>query len=165
MELTTERANELLAYDPATGELYWKVDRAWNAREGEIAGSVSKNLGYVFIYIDRENYLAHRVIWLMVTGDWPEQIDHVNHVRADNSWINLRETTQEENTKNQKRRLTNISGCTGVYFDKSRGKWSARISDNKSQIFLGRFNTLEDAIAARKSAEIVYGYHENHGGS
>lgn len=50
-------------------------------------------------------------------------------------------------------RSTNTSGTTGVYFDKSRGKWSAEIMFKKKKYHLGRYDKKEDAVKARKEAE------------
>lgn len=83
-------------------------------------------------------------------------IDHINHNKLDNRKENLRICTQHQNTMNQGIRSNNSSGVTGVYFDKSRNKWVAQIKHNYRKIFLGRFNTKEEAIEARKQAEIEY---------
>lgn len=83
-------------------------------------------------------------------------IDHINHNRLDNRKSNLRICTQHQNNMNQGIRNDNTSGVTGVYFDKSRDKWAAQIMYNARQINLGRFNTKEEAIQARKNAEIEY---------
>lgn len=50
-------------------------------------------------------------------------------------------------------RSTNTSGVTGVWFDKTRGKWCAEIMFKKKKYYLGRFEKKEDAIAIRKNAE------------
>lgn len=83
-------------------------------------------------------------------------IDHINHNRLDNRKSNLRICTQHQNSMNQGIRNDNTSGITGVHFDKSRDKWAAQIMYNGRQINLGRFNTKEEAIQARKNAEIEY---------
>lgn len=50
-------------------------------------------------------------------------------------------------------RTTNTSGVTGVYYDKSRGKWSAEIMFKGKKYYLGRYEDKADAIKARKTAE------------
>lgn len=50
-------------------------------------------------------------------------------------------------------RLTNTSGATGVWYDKSREKWCAEIMFKKKKYFLGRYENKNDAIAVRKLAE------------
>ena len=60
-------------------------------------------------------------------------------------------------------RKANTSGVTGVCFSKKGNKWFARIRlDGKSK-HLGSFADKQDAIEARKDAEIKYGFHPNHG--
>ena len=83
-------------------------------------------------------------------------VDHINRNPLDNRICNLRICTQHENSMNQSIRCTNKSGATGVLWDKNRNKWRAYIIVNGKQIYLGRFNTKEEAIEARLQAEIEY---------
>jgi hypothetical protein len=95
-------------------------------------------------------------------GVWPTQlIDHINGDRADNRIVNLRQTTQSENMRNRRKSTNNTSGYVGVY--KVGAKWRARISVDSKNMNLGIYDTIEQAVQARKQAEIDYGYHENHG--
>ena len=75
-------------------------------------------------------------------------VDHINHNRLDNRKQNLRLCTQGENLRNKK--------VKGVTFDKRRNKWYARIMINRKNLHLGSFDTKEEAIEARKQAEIEY---------
>lgn len=62
---------------------------------------------------------------------------------------------------NQKIRVTNTSGKTGVSFMKSKGKWRARISTETREIHLGLFESFEEAVAAREKAELeIYGFNK-----
>jgi len=83
-------------------------------------------------------------------------IDHINHERTDNRAENLRWATTSENNMNASIKSNNTSGYPGVYFDKRRNKWVARISINGKETQLGYFLTIEEAIEARKQAEIQY---------
>lgn len=47
----------------------------------------------------------------------------------------------------------NTSGYKGVTWDGSRGKWRAQIVFKGKAYHLGRYNTIEQAVAARKQAE------------
>lgn len=50
------------------------------------------------------SFLAHRLVWLYMTGKWPEnQIDHDNGDATDNRWVNLDDVTRSKNGMNQKR--------------------------------------------------------------
>lgn len=57
---------------------------------------------------------------------------------------------------NQKRRVTNTSGKTGVSFMKSKNMWRARITKDSQEIHLGLFETFDEAVNAREEAEIKY---------
>lgn len=71
-------------------------------------------------------------------------IDHINHNRLDNRKLNLREATNSQNQMNRKNKPT------GVSFHKLSGKWRARITKNQKEIYLGLFETEEEAILVRK---------------
>lgn len=145
MTMTAERAHELLAYDPETGELRWKVRTGGRALAGALIGNVCKISGYRNVRIDKEPYRLHRVIWLMQTGEWPFQIDHCNRDRADNRWVNLRETCEALNLQNvEKARVDSTTGLKGVHVDARRpGVFHARIKVGGKHFWLGRFETAE----------------------
>lgn len=162
--LTLERANEILRYCPDTGFLYWKVAIAKNIKLGDRAGCLSKDSGYILIGIDGRMYRAHRVAWLITHGKLPEKlIDHMDKVKHNNRLYNLREVDKVGNAKNQKRKSTNTSGITGVRWSKKNKHWQAFIHINKKYTHLGGFAGIFDAACVRKSAELKYGYHPNHG--
>ena len=130
----------------------------------EAISAVDRSLGYKKGSIFNAKCYAHRVIWAMQTGEWPaDDIDHINGDRADNRWENLRAVERKDNARNAKRRSTNTSGMMGVQWHPALGKWRARIMVDGRSIALGCYHSLEDACAARKSAERRYGFHENHG--
>lgn len=158
--LTQDYLKKILHYDPDTGEFTW-TDRKKNINRPEAGSSDSK--GYEIIMINQKNYRAHRLAWLYMYGVMPKnQIDHINHVPYDNRVSNLREVTNQENQRNR-RYSGNSSGVIGVCFDKARSKWKPHIKVDGTLINLGRFDKLEDAVKARKLAEVKYGFHINHG--
>lgn len=93
----------------------------------------------------------HRVI---LNPKKNEVVDHLNGNGLDNRKCNLRICSQQENLFNQQLRVDNTSGYKGVTWDKSNNKWLSQIQINKKNIKLGRFLNIEDAIKARKEAEI-----------
>lgn len=119
------------------------------------------NKGYLQT-TDRESKKTikfHRVI--MGVTDPKVQVDHKNHPprhehKKDNRKSNLEIVTQSENSRNRSLAENNTSGVTGVYWDKKYQVWKAFIKINQKQIHLGCFNNKEDAIKARKEAEIKY---------
>jgi hypothetical protein len=65
--------------------------------------------------------------------------------------------------RNAKKPITNSSGYIGVNWHKSAKKWMAQIKVNRKNIYLGLFTNKEDAVEARKEAEVEHGFHKNHG--
>lgn len=175
--LTQALLRELIHYDPSTGAFTWKArdrkwfgsDRMWRCTNtrlcGERAGSDDGN-GYTRIRILGVAYRGHRLAWLYVHGRWPRhEIDHIDHNPRNDAIANLREATHGVNLRNQAMRKTNTSGHTGVYWSTRRLKWVSEILVQGRKIHLGSFALKPDAISARKKAERLHGFHENHGKS
>lgn len=162
-ELTQDRLKELFKYDPETGH-FTRIKAVKGYRTSDSLGHLSEK-GYLMICIDDRDYRAHRLAFLYMEGKWPkDQVDHLNRVRNDNRWCNLRDVTNLENSKNSSIQSNNRSGHAGVCWDKSRGKWVAEIRCKiKGRKRLGRFDELGDAVAARKAAEVEFGFSEGHG--
>ncbi len=116
--------------------------------------------GYRVVSVNGVQTLQHRVIYTMFHGPIPEglQIDHIDGNKLNNHPENLRAVQPRQNAENQKISKNNTSGCTGVHYDRFRGKWKAVIMKNRKSIQLGRFNKLEDAITARKAKERELGW-------
>ena len=143
--------------------LFWRESSKGRGDISTPAGGF-KLTGYRSIQVKGKRYLTHRLIWLYVYGKFPDdQIDHINGRPSDNRLENLRDVTQQENNKNQKKPCTNKSGHLGVCWHKNTEKWSARIDVDGVNKYLGLFNVLEDAVAVRQAASIEHGYHKNHG--
>ena len=162
--LTQEILKQHLHYDPETG----KFIRLKNATNGyfKIGDRAEKKCpdGRQKISLLCQRYRVHRLAFLYMTGGYPEyETDHINGDQEDNRWCNLRDVEHKHNMKNLKLPITNTSGRIGVWFDKTRDKWSAEIMVMKKKIYLGRFINKSDAIIAREQAEILYGFHPNHG--
>ena len=101
LTLSFERLREILCYDPISGIFTWKERVARCVRIGDVAGAVAKS-GYRKICIKKQTFAEHRLAWLYMTGNWPEnQIDHINKNKADNRFFNLREVSAKENCANR----------------------------------------------------------------
>lgn len=149
MDLTYKVAKAHFAYDPTTGFITWMAKRSNRALAGSRAGSLAGN-GYRQVRYGGRRYLEHRVAWLLVTGAWPTtQIDHIDRDRANNRWANLRSATPSQNMGNTKLSKSNKSGARGVLF--RDGKWMAVARANKKQIYLGRFASKSEAVAAYRA--------------
>jgi len=171
--LSPDLVRAFLNYDQEKGILTWKKrdrkhfksERAYNLFNSkypgvELIGTDQTNQ----VYLSGRSYKIHRVIWCHVYGEWPDKnmvIDHINGDKKDNRLQNLRLVKHSENSKNLSRSKVNLSGVVGVH--KRGSKWVAQIKNNYKQIFLGSFDNFEDAVTARKEAELKYGFHENHG--
>jgi hypothetical protein len=151
-ELSLERLREALSYDPYIGLFTWCITRRGTFR-GSVAGSLDRD-GYRMITIDGSPYRAARLAWFYVNGHWPvNYVDHRNGVCDDDRINNLREATNTQNQHNAGPQRTNTSGFKGVTFNKTHEKYQATIRVDGRRIFLGYFNTPEDAsIVYRRAA-------------
>jgi HNH endonuclease/AP2 domain len=151
-----QKVRKLFNYEPATGIL--------NHLDGTRAGWLHE--GYREVYFEGSIYKEHRIIVLYMLGKFPSkdaQVDHVNQIRDDNRWNNVRIVNHTTNSMNMSTYTNNTSGVMGVSWHKKQQKWSARIMVNKKPIQLGSFEDKEEAIKVRKEAEQKYGFHDNHG--
>lgn len=149
-KLDVERARELLKYDPLTGWLTWRTGGGRKV-VGSRAGHRRRSDGYRVIRVDGVLYGEHRVIWLLVTGSWPEsEIDHINLCHGDNTWLNLRPATDSGQNGNQALRVDNKSGFRGVSWSRKAGKWAAQILRDGRKKFLGYFDDPSAAYAVYK---------------
>jgi hypothetical protein len=175
MELTQAYLKSILHYEPDTGIFTWRYRErldfphqkhlaTWNTRfAGRIAGS-DNGKGYLTAQISRVHYRCHRLAFLYMTGSMHlEEVDHINGIRNDNRWNNLRAVSRFQNMANQKRRHNNTSGVTGVSWNRKALLWEASITTAKKQFYLGGFADKDAAIATRKAAEKDHGFHPNHG--
>jgi hypothetical protein len=151
--LENDRLKEFLVYSEETGEFTWAKDRPMTSK-GCRAG-YKHAAGYWEIIFERKRYLAHRLAWFFVYGEWPRgRIDHINGNGRDNRIENLRLATGSQNIANSKRSVANTSGFKGVSLDKRRGTWNAYIVKDYKRTYLGGFPTPQDAHEAYKRAAV-----------
>jgi hypothetical protein len=157
-----EYIKENYYYQESTGKLF-VIDKS----EGKYRYKVctrKHTLGYLIVRVCKVSYASHRVIWFLYYGVWPTKaLDHIDHVKHNNKIENLREVTTTENNRNMPLSSKNTSGYPGVYWNKKNKVWQAKIWIGQGWKHLGCFKILQDAVDVRKSAEIVRGYHPNHG--
>jgi hypothetical protein len=109
--------------------------------------------GYRYVTFKNVHYKEHRLIWLWVTGVWPEnQTDHVDGDRSNNRFENLRDVTGSENQHKITYNKNNTSGFRGVCYHKDNKRYVARIRVNCKIHHLGYFDTPEDASVAYQAA-------------
>lgn len=120
---------------------------------GEVPVTTLFPNGYVRVNFDGRSFLGHRLAWLLETGQWPtDEIDHINMVKDDNKWANLREADRSENLGNREAYSNNTSGLKGVYFDARLGNWRSSIQRDGKRRSFGPFGTPEEAHAAYTAA-------------
>lgn len=151
--ITQAYLKSLLDYDPLSGLFTWAVGRK-GTRKGAVAGCVGPD-GYVIIMVDKKNYPAHRLAFIWMLGEMPaNDVDHINRVRADNRWSNLRPATRRENNLNSGVRSNNTSGYKNVSHCSRTGKFTVSFRVGGKTRFFGRFKTAEaanrEAIRLRK---------------
>jgi len=135
--LTVDRLMEKLRYAPETGVFTWNSSR-YADRVGKVAGYLSSN-GYWRIMIDKRLYLAHRLAWLYMYGEWPSaQVDHINNDRSGNRIDNLRDVSAHVNQRNRKGEYVGVSKAP------CSDRWRARHGD----AYIGMFDTKEEARSA-----------------
>lgn len=148
-ELTHGELIQLLSYDPSTGKFVWNVAPRRGIAAGTSAGTPRPD-GYQKIAIRERGYMAHRLAWFYVHGQWPaHQIDHINGVRNDNRISNLREVTHAEN-------LHNMPRARGYTWHKKDRKWQAQIQINGKYVYLGYFATEQEARDAYLKAKTIF---------
>lgn len=169
---------KLFRYDEETGRLFWRerdqsffgtgtvaaatAAQRWNTRmAGKEALSTINCHGYKHGTLLGRTTNAHRVIWKMKHGYDAEVIDHISGDKLDNRISNLRNVDQSLNMRNCALRSNTKMGCGGIR--KNRNRFTARIVVGNKEKHIGSFRTLDEAIEARKAAEIANGFHPNHG--
>jgi len=159
--LNQETLKTILHYDPKTG-IFTRLISSRSVNKGETAGS-SNGQGYLRVMLLGKRYCVHRLAFLYMIGKMPDQVDHINHIRNDNRWGNLKASNNQENQRNCSKQKNNSSGHVGVHWNKQNSKWRAIIGVNYKHIHLGYFSKLSEAIKARSGANKKYGFDNNHG--
>lgn len=149
----------LFNYNEKTGDLIWRrrtdVRLWWNSRyAGTVAGRKNTD-GYLLVTFCGEKWRAHRIIWKMVHGYDPIEIDHQDGNTSDNRLEKLRHATTTENRRNSRRRR-NGKYPKGVTFDRRDSIFYAGITVDGKRIHLGSFDNPSGAHAAYCQAALKY---------
>ena len=162
--LAQDQLKQFVDYDPSTGVFTWRVrtpamypvgkysqERRCNVYNTLFAGNVAGSLrddGYIRLRIMGKAYYAHQLAALYMEGVLPpHEMDHINMIRDDNRWENLRHATRSQNKCNMRARADNTSGHKGVSRHKRSGKYAAVVSGRR----LGEFACPE--LAALVASE------------
>lgn len=130
-KVSYELAHKMFSYDPLDGTLTRKITISSRAMAGMQIAAVNTR-GYITVRFEDKPQYAHRLIWLMQTGDWPTlDIDHINGIPGDNRWENLRHVSRSVNLQNK---VTE----SGVYWAHRDKVWVACIQVNGKKMHIGQ---------------------------
>lgn len=152
--------HEWFRYDHETGTFFWRREpRTIGHCLGRIAGT--RRNGYIFIGVPGFGQIgAHRLAWIYVHGltIGGGEIDHVDGNPSNNAISNLRLATSSQQKQNKRVQSNNRSGLKGAFYHACRRgkKWRSQIKVGDDLIFLGYFNTPEEAHAAYSDAAHAY---------
>lgn len=167
-----ELIKRLFDYNPKTGVVIWRkrddVPKWWNTRYAGNRPKSTDSLGYLRAKITANGASAyvslHRICFFMAHGFLPEVVDHVNGDVQDNRISNLRAADFKTNAWNRaanKNTLTGKKGVSAIRYSKGPKKgqisgYKASVGHNGERIYLGYFNTEQDAAdaVARKEIEL-----------
>lgn len=140
--ITAAWLRERTGYDANTGIMVWRTCQQERFVGKEI-GQISP-LGYRTVLFRPYGFFVHRLAWLHFYGEWPDgEIDHINGIRADNRIANLRIATSLQNNANRPAKKGRaLKGITWA-----QGRWMAQIREGGKNVYLGRFDTPEEAHA------------------
>ena len=157
-------AKALLDYDPVTGIVTRKTKHP-RFPAGSVVGSLRPD-GYLMTCVGGKQQQLHRLIWLWMTGSFPDgAIDHLNGVRSDNRWHNLRSVSNSENQHNLGGAKSNnkSSGLLGVHYDKQLKKYRADIKVGGRMLFVGSHTDPNEAhklyLAAKDKLHPTHNFH------
>lgn len=152
-----EDLSRILEYDHHTGNLIWKYrpefeGLSWNSKlAGKPAGCIHPR-GHIVVKTPWGFFRAHRIIFKMLHGWEPPEVDHHDLNPSNNRPDNLRPATFAQSQHNKKANKNNKLGLKGVRLDKRHGTYWSSIMVNRKHHFLGRFKTAEEAHAAYTAA-------------
>lgn len=164
---TPDVLRQLLRYAPETGKLFWLPRGpewfgptgcvSWNARFAGQEAFTALDGGSAFHgFVLGAKCKAHRVIWALVTGEWPsDEIDHIDCDRKNNKWANLRSATRTQNQQNIRAHKDSASGARGLW-QRPDGRWRVRIQANKvgHEIGISGCKTAAAIAYAKASAKL-----------
>jgi len=166
-QLTQNSLKEVINYDEESGKLTWLKKLSIANKVGDECGCLCTGLNgksYRRVNVFGKSYFSHHLAWLYMTGGMPKnQIDHINGDGTDNRFINLRDVSPKENSKNKRRYSTNKTGISGVSWSSSKKKYRVEISTDGKTYSKDNIDNLFDAACLRKNYEFKYGFHKNHG--
>jgi hypothetical protein len=147
-EIDVTFLSRFISYDPSTG-LFTRHTLCKADNNSSIGPLINKDSGgYIIFSVLGISYLAHRLAFPFMGLDMPDIVDHINRIRHDNRWVNLRSANKFTNAQNRGLGKNNRSGHPGVIYDKCRDKYRTYCRINGRQYTAGRFDIFDDAVTA-----------------
>lgn len=162
MSITQQELKEILHYNPDTGVFTYKADSKL-VTAGNEAGWLDN--GYTRLKINGISYRCHRLAFIYMLGREPiGHVDHIDNLRCNNKWDNLREDAEKVNHWNRNLQANNTSGIKGVHWDKRKERYIAQIQVHGKKKQVGAYKTVEEATTAIQAyREQVHKEFANHG--
>lgn len=147
-------------YDPSTGKLWHARNKGLATKAGDVVTTRPAKNGHLYTSASGKKLLQHTIVYMLMTGKMPTGvIHHKNGDKTNLKWSNLEHITRSKLARKYTRRsYLSSTDHRGVYYKKDRKKYIARISIGGFNRSLGSFENLDDAIKARKEAELKYDY-------
>lgn len=148
--LTQKRLKEVFSYCPDSGE-FTRIRKPGSKKYGCVSSTRSE--GYVVIRVDNVLYKSHRLAFLYMQGEFPQfYVDHINGIKDDNRFCNLRLATAAENNQNL-RKARGVSKILGATWNSAKMKWHAQVKFQGRNYHFGDFDTPEKAASAYREAK------------
>lgn len=151
--MATTRIEDLITYNPDTGEFKWLEYMSSRAKQGWFQSKIVSDGKKTYrkrerIGIKGQRYQPSRLAWYLMKGYWPLFIDHINRDATDNRFSNLREVpTNSDNCQNK----------IGKGYYKVGDKYRVVFDIDKKSTHFGYFDTEKEARA--KYMELKKKYH------
>ena len=98
---------------------------------------------YAYVRYRGVSFRAHRLVWFLAHGKWPDYVDHIDGDTLNNGLYNLRDCNSAENSCNK---YTHRDGkLVGCYFMKASNKWSVSFTYQGKRMYLGLYDTEYEA--------------------
>lgn len=154
--ITLDLCKSILKYDRHTGRLTWRTNRGRNARIGDEAGVVDPKNGYVMITVKGRKIMAHRLVWFMTYGKWPEGRLRARGERDDlaiNNWEEERFVVKQTPTARSNRAsyLRHSAGLTRQWLLQNGTPEEKRIAMTADITTLSVQPSVLAELAARKA--------------
>jgi hypothetical protein len=154
-------SQELLDHLTANYTYDRDAGRVFNNKMGKPALTPNSR-GYLVVSasLNRKEYKVktHHVVWFFEYGEWPTQcMDHIDGVKANNHYTNLRLVTQRENLQAYTKSIKSSSSYQGVSWNKAVKKWQGHIKVESKSTYLGLFPCELEAARAYDKALVGLG--------